>query len=325
MAKPQFTHIHSSSRYDRPAADLERALDGYMAHSSLVTLTEVASGQRRATLAESGWGYYCASQPGTNSDDCAICWQKSVWTNQQNWVKKLYGSWHGLTQVLNGLWSCSSLLKHNASGQKLLVSVCHMPAHVEGYYSNQHWRHADGPRANEFWRERKVAYTTSMGVWSTHVKDLSRKKKPDAILISADWNVNLKDDWFRAFVNQHWGSLGMRLGWKHFPSAGGSMGGDRIIDGSFYSGLTTDGARLMPPNPSSDHRPYTETYTLTGGAQSVGPVLAYDPATGMTRRGIEWWGFGDYTYDEYYEQVHTLADGSTVVTFDFDDENVPYY
>jgi hypothetical protein len=324
---PEFTHIHCSSRYDRSASVLETALDNWMANSTLVTLTEIQGPNRVGTLAEQGWGYYCVMNVGVRDSDCAICWKKSEWHAQNNWIRKLYGRFPGLDgRFLNDLWAATVLLKHATSGQTLLTTVAHMPAHVEGSPS-QHWRQAD-----QYWRARKQAYMDSMKTWSGFIRSLVRTRKPDAILVAADWNFDLKDNWFRDYMNQHWGDLGLKLAWKHFPSAGSmpAHSGPRIIDGSYFAGMSTQGAVLLPPTASSDHRPYLETFTLKAEAgaaipAATRPVLQYDPVSGQTKPGIAWWGYGDYKYDEFYERVTRLADGSYQVTFDFDDDNVPYY
>ena len=317
---PTFTHIHSSSRYSRSGASLEAALDGWMANSSLITLTEVTGlPSRFMALREKGWDSFHATN-GARTDDAGICWRKSAWRGQQTWVRKLTGRFRmGGTNAnfLSGCWSSTVLLKHVRSGHTLLVSVTHFPSGVAGH-GGQRWKQAD-----RFWRDRKASYQETMSTWSGHIHDLVRRKKPDAVLIVADWNLDLKDQWFRDYLNQHWGDLGMRCAWKHFPTTGGSMGGNKIIDGSYYSGMRTDGAVMLPRSASSDHRPYKEVYDLvadagSGTAAQSGPVKFYDPATGHTKKGVAWWGFGDYAYDEFYEKVKQTDEG-VVVTFDFKD------
>lgn len=310
--QPRFTHIHCSSRFDRSVASLETALDQWMADSTLITLTEVATGNRAQALREKGWGYYNATQQGGRADDAAVCWRKDTWREQQHWIRKLTGRYRSVYQYLSGIWTSTVLLKHTGSGHTLLVSVSHLPSGVEGL-GGRHWSQAD-----EFWRARKEAYQSSMKHWSTHVRSLVRSKRPDAVMVVADWNIDLKDQWFRAYLHEHWGPLGLKHAWQDFPTAGGSLGGNRIIDGTLYSGLSTEGAHLLPRSASSDHRPYRESFTLVGGAEHAGPVKSYDPASGQVRKGREWWGFGDYTYDEFFEKVRQTDEG-VVVTFDFTD------
>jgi hypothetical protein len=277
-----------------------------MADSSLITLTEVASANRAQALREKGWGYWNATAMGGRADDAGICWEKDTWREQQHWIRKLYGRFQSTNQWLSGLWATTALLKHTSSGHLLLVSVSHLP-HDAGL---------QGQSTNEAgWRARKEAYQTSMKAWSTHIADLNRKKKPDALIVCGDFNVNLKDNWFRHYMLHHWSSMDLKLAWKNFPTEGGSLGGNRIIDGTWYHGMSTDGATLMPRSASSDHRPYKETFTLG----SIEPKDFYDPASGQIKPGREWWGFGDYTYDEIFEKISQDDDGNTIVTFDFGD------
>jgi hypothetical protein len=316
MAKPKqtthFTHIHCTSRNDRSAAVLETDLDTWMADSSLITLTEVDSGRRAASLREKGWGYWCARQPGGQSDDAGICWWKGMWHERDHWVRKLTGRYQGPGGYVNGIYATSVLLHHVGANQRLLVSVTHLPSGVEGA-GDQHW-------VGNAWAERKQAYNRSMTNWSQHVRQLCRSKKPHALLLVADFNLDLKDKWVRDYLQQHWAVLDLRSGWQEFPSAGTSLDGDRMIDGSYMHGLSTLGARLLPRVNSASHRPFTEYLQLDGGGveESSKPTKFYDPATGSVRKGKEWWGFGDYTYDELFETQKKQDDGSTVVTFEFD-------
>jgi hypothetical protein len=288
-------------------ASLETAIDNWREISSLITLTEVATANRAQSLREKGWGYWNATAQGGRADDAGICWDKSVWREKQHWVRKLYGRFQSTNQVLSGLWATSALLQHTDSGHLLLVSCSHMPHDVEGKGGFK--------TVGDGWRARKEAYQSAMKAWSTHIQDLNRRKKPDALIVCGDWNINLKDNWFRSYMLNHWKPLDLKLAWKHFPTEGGSLGGNRIIDGTWYHGMSTDGAELMPRSASSDHRPYKERFTLG----QIEPHDAYDPASGQIRPGKEWWGFGDYSYDQFFEQVRKDDDGNTIVTFDFGD------
>jgi hypothetical protein len=306
----QFTHIHCSSRFDRSAASLEADMDDWMAHSSLITVTEVRRDQKAATLREAGWAHY-NSPLGNNADVCAIAWKTSTWHRKDAFVRKL-SSVRYVRALANKpgppTYACNAVLKHVVTDQTLLVSVTHMPAHLEG-----HWAHP----GTDAWRARKQAYTDAMHGWSNLVLALERRYRPAGVLVVADWNLNLKEQWVRDYMAGHWTKAGLRRAWVHFPTAGGSLGGNRIIDGSYYGGLSvTGGPDLMPRVRSSDHRPYSESFKMVGGLK-LGSVTAADPATGNLGKGVEWWGFGDYAFDEMFEKVSVTEEG-TVVTFDFD-------
>jgi hypothetical protein len=310
--QPTFRHYHCSSRFDRSADALETDLDAWMADSSLITLTEVDQNSKRAAMAEKGWRFHNArDSAGPGADEAAILWKVAVWHRKQVAVRRLI-SVRQQSKLAHKpqrpIWAASAVLKHAVSDQTLLVSVSHLPAHIQGNY----------PAGHDAWAARKVAYTTAMSTWSEHVLALQRRHHPDAVLVCADWNLNLKEDWVREYLHHHWARCGLRPAWTDFPTSGGSIGGNRIIDGSYYDGMKVAaepdlGYRVR----SSDHRPYRESFTLVGGANPKNPGR-YDPATGHTSPGKEWWGFGDYAYDEMYEKVQVADDGSTVVTFDFD-------
>jgi hypothetical protein len=322
---PTFKHIHCSSRYDRSAASLDADISVWQQSADLITMTEVSDDNRAAQMRASGWAYYAT--PGGNSGaDSGLCWEIATW----NVVSKKSLKMSGLYDRLNGrtvaIWSATVVLRHVKSGHKLLVSVSHMPAHVEG---------TNGFNSDlEGWAARKRAFMTALGIWSTHVKDQVNSQKLDAVLVVADWNVNLKAQWFRQILHDHWGS-DYQSAWMHMPTSGGVVPGgagapagspgqghhDRIIDGSLYDGLEiTAGPNLMSRVQSSDHRPFNESFKFAEKAGTPAKTKASDNAKGKKKKprevgqaasvfvngygnvfhGEEWWGFGDTMDDELY-------------------------
>jgi hypothetical protein len=315
---PEFSHIHCSSRYDRSAADLESDLDDWMAKASVITLTEVGNDNRAATMREKGWAYYNAKS-GQGKDDVGICWKSEDWKRVSGAVRRISdGTFERLVgHQANPLFSATVVLRNTHSGHKLLISVTHMPAHVQGASDFANIR--DEPAA--VWEKRKLAYLSGLKNWSLHVKDQERKGHVDATLIVGDWNVNLKLDWVRQLLASHWGDNYIQA-WKRFPTAGGSLTGgavvplgapgkgvgDRIIDGSLYRGLkVTDEPNLMRRVKSSDHRPYQEAFRFMSLAEK--PLVEDGQADGDTiKKYPEWWGFGDYLDDEIYQTVKVTGE-----------------
>jgi len=304
---PKFRHIHCSSRFDRSAESLDNDLDDWREHSSIITLTEVDNNNRRAVLGAKGWGYW-NSPKSRGQDNCAICWDSDVWRCQFRNVRKLNNvpfTRSPTTDKLSApLYSCSVVLKRVNSKHKVLVSVTHMPAHVEG---PNRWRHI-----GDHWQARKRAYLTSVANWADYTVDLERKHPTDAQLIVADWNLDLKNKWVQDMLDAKWGKGYYQLAWSTFPSSGGSMTthhtpppgapqqhyGDRIIDGSLVRGLwVSDGPNLMPRVASSDHRPYNETLQFSGAVEAMHPWAPKGDVKDM----VAWWGFGDYYDDEIYD------------------------
>jgi len=303
MAFPEFTHIHCSSRYDRTAASLEAAVDNWRQQSSIITLTEVSRDPRGATLAEAGWGYVRAKKD-YGRDECAVCYRKDTWAVAWQGYKKL----NTRGRVFAGpVCSCDALLKHRTSGHKLLITVTHMPSGVEG--GGGRWN-----TAKSFWEARRQAYLSSLETWSTHIRQMKTSKKPDGIMIVADWNFNLKRTWSRDLLKDHFGA-GYKQAWVRFPTSGSSLGGGgsaplgapgknmgaRIIDGTLYQGLKVETEpNLMPTTRSSDHRPYKERFAFAFKAGSPGATPGDGPASGDVNPGDQWWDFGDYNDDEIY-------------------------
>ena len=293
MALPEFNHIHTSSRFDRTPASLEADLDRWMEQCSIITLTEVSDNRRAATLREKGWAHFNAKK-GQGADNCAVCWDTSVWSRTWGGVKKLHLHRYMRPQAhkpAGFVHACSVILKHKASGNTILITVAHLPNAIQ---QGQGFVHSGYD-----WRARKAAYVESVKNWSTLCQGIVRSKKNlDAVLVVADWNISLKDNWFRDFLRNHWGRS-YKLTWKHFPTAGSLSAHGRIIDGSLVKNLKiVEGADLMPRAQSSDHRPYRERLGFMKGTAGG---TDDDDADGDTRPGRAWWGFGDYDGDEEYK------------------------
>lgn len=304
MAFPEFRHIHCSSRFDRSAESLESAVDQWRTSADLITLTEVNSDRRAATLAEVGWGYFNAKKDN-GSDESAVCWDKDLWTLQNHWLRKL--NTHQLDVGRKYVWSCSVMLKRRATGHRLLITTAHLPAHVDSF------SHAPPQDTQAYWLARKKIYQECGQHWSAHVKDLANKTRPDAAMVVGDWNINLKLDWARDWLHDRFDKY--QLAWKLFPMDGGSLGGgpvaplgapgkgtsDRIIDGTLYRGLkVSEPPNLMARTASSDHRPYKESFQFNNAAGKGFLDGKVEPTHGNTKPGDEWWGFGDYLDDEIY-------------------------
>ena len=316
----EFKHIHCSSRFDRTPESLESDLDNWMQHSSLITLTEVTNNNRAATMREKGWAYYNAKSGG-QKDDTGICWDTDVWKRKSGRVIRMSKNTFDRVSGLHNLyiWSSWVVLIHRSTGLKLLVSVTHFPAHIEGGGGFK--------TTGEGWAARKSAYQSALTSWATHVHDAVRKGHVDATMCIADFNLNLKQKWVQELLHSKFGK-GYRIAWTDFPTSGQSQGnphpappggegtgpGDHIIDGTIYHNLkVTDGPNLMPRVRSSDHRPYNESFRFLGKGEKQDDDDT-TTKTGDTYHGKEWWGFGDYLDDELYEVVRaTGAEGGEVL------------
>jgi hypothetical protein len=304
---PEFKHIHCSSRYDRPADQLELDMDDWMQTASIITVTEVSNNSRAATLREKGWGYFNA-KAGAAQDDCGIAWSQDDWLKVSSSIRRISTSRYSRLAGRSGLYlySCSVVLRRKDSGHKLMVTTSHLPAHIQG------------PRGFKTdvqeWQARKEATLSAMRSWSQQVDDAYRKRNLDGALVCADWNLNLKLDWVQNLITDHWGKNYIQA-WKRFPTAGGTIGGgptapagapgkgvgDRIIDGSLYRGLkVTVEPDIMPRVRSSDHRPYHESFRFMDPAEK--PTQDHhEPPHGDVQKNDPWWGFGDYMDDEIYD------------------------
>lgn len=296
----RFVHIHSSSLHTKPGANLEAFTDKYYDECSLVTLTEVRHPDRLNAVREKGWGVVGIPKDSSGVGDCTLSYRRDTWTAEKSRALKItplrYRLKSGKTAI--PLWVATATLKHKQSGHRLLVSAGHMPPSVG---SGQGWAHV-----GDAWEGRKKAYMDGMKNWNTWVTNQIRIQRPDAVLVTADWNLGLNREWVQNYMHNVWKTSGLKPGWKKFSGPG--TFGNRFIDGVYYRGLTTDGTFRMKEDASSDHSPIKTVFDTvakpktplkpepTGGGTTPPP----DPPPGSVYHGEEWWGFGDYEDDEIY-------------------------
>jgi hypothetical protein len=286
---PQFNHIHCSSRYDRPASDLEKDMDDWMEKCSVITVTEVENDNRAATMREKGWEYYNAKR-NNGQDMAGIAWKRETWYCPWRATRKLHTETfrdvEGVVGLEEYVHAAAVVLRHTTSGSKLLVSVARMPS---GLAAAERWSTLEAG-----WRARKAAYIECNNTWSRWIENVRIANKVDGIIVAGDWNLDLKMNWVRLFLTQNWGER-MPLTWKDFPTTGTSPSSNKVMDGTLARHLESfDGATMMDRVRSSDHRPYKETLKFKLGEITV------DPTAGDTYEGEIWWGFGDYVDDEIY-------------------------
>ena len=293
----QFSHVHCSSRFSRAAASLESAVDTWRTKASVITLTEVGESARRRTLSEAGWGVYQASGE-IGAAECATCWDLDIWQATWSQAMRLIGRWptsHGGT--LWAVYANTVILKHKVSGHTVLFSTIHTPNKIGGPSGFMPQLQQAQPRIE--------AYTRCMVNWDSAIAKIVRERKPDCVVLNADFNVNFRTSWFPNYLRQNFKDIGLQVAWKHFTSAG--TFGHAIIDGSLYRGLSTTGSVVIPDvNDSTDHTPFRTSYATTSHPGSPVKVVAggqspQDDAGEITGQGTAWWNFNDYGDDALYE------------------------
>lgn len=246
----KFTHIHSSSRYDRSLASLEASAARYNSDAELVTYTEVEFERReRALRRANGKAFGLVSGDESNANDCAIAYSKErfelLYEEQfQNATQVIYRT-DGHQRDLP--YSTIGIFKDKKNGKVFVVGVAHYASGVEGelYRNDQTYR-------------RAIQWRQSTKNTKKRVNRLAKKYNADARMVVADWNVNFKKAWVRAMVKLIAPSY--TNAWTNVNVSGGTHG-NRIIDATILRGaLKVKGsAKLYADDASSDHRPYIET------------------------------------------------------------------
>lgn len=237
-------HTHTSSRFDRSAVSLEAALDLYMQDSDLITVTEVAAEQRENKLAERGWDYITGDHGG--GDDAGIAWKRSVWP------ESIYATTIQLSSIVapgrSDIYGAVAVLEHQCGATAVVICV-HMPAGVEA---------AGGFRKGY----KYVIWLATQRKLKKEANRLKRKFNADAVIIAADWNINIKMKWVQAWFKANFPRY--KITWdKPYPRKGTHH--RRIIDLTLVRGAIkiVKQARLRKHHRHSDHTAYTETLAFT--------------------------------------------------------------
>jgi hypothetical protein len=240
-------HAHSSSRYDRSTSSLDKQVNKGATHedpsANLMTFTEIGNKERAEACEADGWGHYHPH----DKTDCAVMWRKSKWEKVNSGsTRKLTDKTWQISGNTHKLVGASIVLKDadNDTGRRLWVAVVHFPSGVQdghGWAKDNDdavkaWQ--DGIRGLKDWRnDQKESY----GV--------------DLAMLCADWNVNLKLDFFRDYIRNVFPN--MSCTWRS-PYPNGGTHGDRLIDATWTDGRRDEDAWLLKDDDSSDHRPYAD-------------------------------------------------------------------
>lgn len=239
-----FRWAEVSSRFDRLPSALLWIFAQYVVRRQLIVFTEVANDKRAAVLRRlPGWEVDQGPAAG-GRDECAVAYRR-------RYFRKVWGRNHALTKTqptsgFHVVYARFTLLEHWRTGQTVLVSVAHTPAHVE---DGDKWRRT---KAGKYTAD-VLAYRELLREWPRLLKVYAARPDVDHVLALGDLNVNHRRKvWLerltKAFAPYHsvWS--------RHMPAEGTHKTSGRLIDGGFTD-MWTDALGIGPLTSQSDHRP----------------------------------------------------------------------
>lgn len=246
MTLPEFTFVQSSQWLPASPQVLEQGTDSVLhKNPDIVAFTEIYTKERSARLAEHGFG--SQQKPGT---DPGIDWLKANWK-----------SLHAETVQVSSLTYYSVLQKHETrpmaaafvvlenqeSGHRLLTIANHFPPHVEGH---------GGPGGifDPSMAPRWHATIDSIKGIQAHRRLLRKEYDIDALILTADWNLNIMRGDVRAWVHTQFPYL--EPNFKPSYKGAGTLD-KRVVDFSVVHGLEVVGDPKVNHIVSSDHRTVT--------------------------------------------------------------------
>lgn len=248
-----FTRIHSSGHVSQSADSLRKAITLFSGMAEVITVTECPQGAREQALSAPGFTRVHgksgdAGQLGGLFDDKRF---KVVGVYEAPLTNLQYTRVGGAKAPANEALVIA--LKDLVESKVLVMILAHTPAGIEG---------SSGPGG--IWKNyfrSSVARAAITGMKAVK-KEAHARFQPDAMILDADWNLNIE----RADVRAFFKLLLPRFtpNWAKYDTKGTL--GKRFIDVGFLRGLKVTVPPVPHDTPSSDHRYYIETleYTTPG-------------------------------------------------------------
>lgn len=224
---------HLSGKFSRSANLLRAQVEAAAAVCDIITLTEVDHASRGQVLADLD-GFTLVRGHDGPAGESAILVRTNTW-RVRAWSTELLVD--DVPAARSRIVVPIALLEHIASGATLLLSPGHMPAGVEGSWKAR--------------TARVVAHLACVRRWRRLVRRWRRRYGPDAVLVVADWNLNLLRLWVRAWARTSWPSL--RPPRRKNTGTVGDLG-RRLISWPLGRHLLDLTLRVLAPDPASDHR-----------------------------------------------------------------------
>jgi hypothetical protein len=244
---PTIRHAHSSSLYSKGplslAEQVERAIEAEDPNATLLTFTEVGSNERAQVLKDADPENWAAWVPGVT--DVGLMWRKAqfdpIWKEPHKLTGKTWVDGKGRTHETH----CGSvLLRHDETGGRVLVSVCHLPSNVQ-----------NGCALNQ--NKQAAAWASAVEGWCDYWNQIRKRDHPDVALIVADWNVDFHKGCWMGYVGDVFPSMFCTWAGDREPPADKGTHGNRLIDATWATHKPSK-AKLLQDDASSDHRPYGE-------------------------------------------------------------------
>lgn len=245
---PMIVHVHASHYLGTSPAQLETGTDLILAEGpDVVTLTELYTEKRVRTLREKGYEHQ--AEAGTDS---GALWPTRVWEVLHRETSKVTDRiyYTGEGKPTKPQHAVFVVLRHRATGLVLLVIANHFPPHIEGSSGPGGIWHRDT-------RLRVAAFMSAVQGIRKRRRQLRRRFKPDAEILTGDWNLNVLRTVVRAYFVAAFPNMRLNVPEKY---RGPGTLGRRFIDWTLTQGLEVIGAPKVAELRGSDHRMVRTAY-----------------------------------------------------------------
>lgn len=240
----RFSHRHHSMLAKVIKTDpdaIRAALRLHRRNCSVITGTEATRPKWDTLLTEDGWQAFHEAGDYGRADPW-VAWDPALWTLVANWTVQL----SAVTYNGRRVHAAVAVLDHKGFGRRVAFLSIHFPAHLEG----------DMRRDRATTRTR--AYRSALAGLRELVAHIRLTYPGTAVVLGADWNLNIRRRWVRALLRLGLSGTGLTLV-RPIPDKGSH--GKRLID---WAATDLDGNGAVLPHISPfDHDPVAFTHKET--------------------------------------------------------------
>lgn len=230
--------IHASGRFDRNIRLRRRVAGAQRKHTNLITRTEVTA----LTVKRGRW-WGVLRKPGRAArGDCSIEHRRGVWKRDHGYVTRVSRSY----RLGRRCWVLVGRYRRD-NGHLVTVITAHLPATVETTLR----RRVDNPAVRL--DSQASAWLEAMAGIRKVIEAEHRERPHATIVVTADWNIDLRRAWARQLLQHELGNL-VTLAepdrdWDDMPGTHGR----RVIDWAACSKPSV--VKVLGRTDASDHQP----------------------------------------------------------------------
>lgn len=230
-------------RFTRSSIAVRNQVNGLIAEfkPDAQFFTELSDFKRANAIEHEGY-FTIHSIEDKGAAECAINVHNSyeilTWDTEVLTKKKFFSKTGKERALVNGLYAV--IQHHSGMFPPIVISIAHMPSNIEH-------RRGFSDTVN-----RVIAFQEASRAWRKLMRKVRLAHRTKNVLVTADWNLDIKKQWVRRFLKSIWTMYRFTFR-RPYPPVGDI--GKRLISYGMYRGLKwSEQPFLLEKHRASDHR-----------------------------------------------------------------------